>query len=236
MLLTTVLLALVACAAARTSARQQLIEEYPSYPVITYCEEDYGLQLYPNPSSCHSFFKCANGTLTEEVCENGLLFDGHGAVHNHCNYHWGVNCEGRAFELAPIARGICEYSFGIYSNGPCEKYYTKCVYGETIDEPCTPGLAYDKRTHSCNWPDLMEYCNPEEVVGFKCPDYIDSKDPAAKFLPFPRFPSGDCGRYIVCVEGHPRLVGCGDYTVFSSDTLSCQDPDYVPSCANYFKK
>lgn len=63
--------------------------------------------------------------------------------------------------MVPIARGICEYSFGIYSNGPCEKHYTKCVYGEPVAEPCTPGLAYDERTHSCNWPDLLEYCNPE---------------------------------------------------------------------------
>lgn len=72
------------------------------------------------------------------------------------------------FSVVPIARGICEYSFGIYSNGPCEKYYTKCVYGEPVDEPCTPGLAYDERSRSCNWPDLMEYCNPEGNLNIPC--------------------------------------------------------------------
>jgi len=229
MLRAVVFVALVACATAQRG-RDEPAVDYPSYPVIEYCEEDYGLQLYPDPSSCHNFYKCANGTLTYEACENGLLFDGRGAVHNHCNYHWAVNCEGRPFELEPLNHGICEYSFGIYSNGPCETYYTKCVYGEQLAEPCTPGLAYDDRTHSCNWPDLLEYCNPEEVVGFKCPEYVDSKDPAAKFLPFPRYPSNDCSKYIVCVEGQPRLVGCGDYTVFNSNTLGCEDPEYVPSC------
>lgn len=67
-----------------------------------------------------------------------------------------------------------------------------------------------------------------EVVGFQCPAYVDSKDPAAKFLPHPRYATQDCGRYIVCVEGLPRLVGCGDYTVFNPDTLVCEDPEYVP--------
>jgi hypothetical protein len=39
-----------------------------------------------------------NGTLTLETCENGLLFDGRGGVHNHCNYHWAVNCDKRINE------------------------------------------------------------------------------------------------------------------------------------------
>ena len=32
-------------------------------------------QVYPNPDSCHQFYKCANGTLTLETCGNGLLFN-----------------------------------------------------------------------------------------------------------------------------------------------------------------
>ncbi|XP_050692011.1 protein obstructor-E-like [Eriocheir sinensis] len=200
------------------------------------CPEKEGVQTYPHPNDCNSFYLCVNGTLTEEYCENGLLFDGKGAVHNYCNYYWAVDCGERKAEVIPLARGACEYSFGLFSQGPCETYFTKCVYGEPIDEPCTPGLAYDERIHGCNWPDLLEYCNPEEVVGFKCPAYVDSKDPAAKFLPHPRYATQDCGRYIVCVEGLPRLVGCGDYTVFSPDTLTCEEPEYVPKCANYFKK
>merc|ERR1711928_174499 len=44
------------------------------------CPEPYGLQLYPHEQYCDKFYKCANGTLYEEVCENGLVFDGHGAA------------------------------------------------------------------------------------------------------------------------------------------------------------
>merc|ERR1711862_117311 len=48
------------------------------------CPEPYGLQVYPHEQYCDKFYKCANGTLTEEVCENGLVFDGYADVHNHC--------------------------------------------------------------------------------------------------------------------------------------------------------
>merc|ERR1711976_815127 len=59
------------------------------------CPEPYGLQVYPHEQYCDKFYKCANGTLTEEVCENGLVFDGYADVHNHCNYNWtGLRQEG----------------------------------------------------------------------------------------------------------------------------------------------
>lgn len=71
----------------------------PKYFEINSCVEPEGLQLYPHPTHCDQFYKCANGTLTLETCENGLLFDnGEGAVHNHCNYHWGVQCYDRVYE------------------------------------------------------------------------------------------------------------------------------------------
>ena len=44
------------------------------------------------PISIHLDFQCENGTLTEEICENGLAYDGHGNVYNHCNYNWAVDC------------------------------------------------------------------------------------------------------------------------------------------------
>jgi len=204
-----------------------------SYPEITSCPEQYGEQAYHHPINCDQFYKCTNGTLTLETCENGLLFDGTGAVHNFCNYNWRANCEGRVHEQLPIARGPCEYAFGIFTAGPCEQYYTKCEYGEPIDEPCTPGLAYDERLHACNWPDLLEYCVPEEVVGFRCPAQLDPRDPASRFLN-PRFAvPGDCSRYYFCVNGQPRLGHCGDYAVFDESILACADAETVPAC---FKK
>ncbi|XP_048005357.1 uncharacterized protein LOC125241087 isoform X1 [Leguminivora glycinivorella] len=65
------------------------------------CPEHYGVQAYAHPELCDQFFLCTNGTLTVETCENGLLFDGKGAVHNHCNYHWAVDCGHRKADLVP---------------------------------------------------------------------------------------------------------------------------------------
>jgi hypothetical protein len=59
------------------------------------CPDVYGLATHHHPEFCDKFFKCENGTLTLETCENGLLYDGKGAVHNHCNYNWAVHCDKR---------------------------------------------------------------------------------------------------------------------------------------------
>jgi hypothetical protein len=63
------------------------------------------------------------------------------------------------------------------------------------------------------------------VIGFKCPTKVPSGSPAAKFWPFPRFPvAGDPHRLITCVEGHPRLISCGDDKIFDESTLTCEEP------------
>lgn len=61
---------------------------------VAHCPE-HGVATYPDAELCDHFYLCVNGTLTYEKCENGLLFDGKGAVHNHCNYNWAVECGDR---------------------------------------------------------------------------------------------------------------------------------------------
>lgn len=199
------------------------------------CPDPYGVFAYPHPESCNQFFLCTNGTLSLETCENGLLFDGHGDVYNHCNYYWAVNCGHRKADLTPISTAACEHQFGLYPDSDtCSTTYVKCVHGHPQQEHCLPGLAYDAKSHTCVWPDqLLPYCNPEAIVGFKCPHKLPSGSPAAKFWPYPRFPvPGDCGRLITCVEGHPRLITCGDGKLFDAGSLTCMDPEDVPHCAN----
>lgn len=62
------------------------------------------------------------------------------------------------------------------------------------------------------------------VVGFSCPAKVDPHSAAARFWPFPRFAvPGDRHRLITCVEGHPRLISCGDEQIFNEDSLSCEE-------------
>ncbi|KAL7288580.1 hypothetical protein TKK_0017319 [Trichogramma kaykai] len=194
------------------------------------CPEPWGVQAYPHPTDCNSFFLCTNGTLSYERCENGLLFDGKGAVHNHCNYHWAVDCGNKQVDIVPLSSPGCEYQFGIYPDSDhCSTGYIKCAYGEPHQAQCDAGLVYDAKSHTCVWPDqLIPFCNPEEVIGFRCPSSPPT-GAAARFWPFPRFPvPGDCGRLITCVEGHPRLITCGEDKLFDSETLSCLDRDELP--------
>ncbi|KAK6637067.1 hypothetical protein RUM43_010741 [Polyplax serrata] len=199
---------------------------------------ELGVFTFPDTELCDQFYLCVNGTLTYERCENGLLFDGKGAVHNHCNYNWAVDCGNRKADHTPISTPGCEYQFGIYPTGSgCDTNYLKCEFGVPVSEPCLPGLVYDERIHTCNWPDMyLEKCNPEEIVGFKCPTRVPEDSVAARYWPFPRFPvPGDCGRLITCVNGYPRLITCGDGNVYDETTGLCQSPEHVPQC-NGFKK
>ena len=86
--------------------------------------------------SFHYHFQCENGTLTEEICENGLAYDGHGNVYNHCNYNWAVDCgdpkskSSRTYDDTPISSPGCLYQFGIYPVGKgCQTTFFKvCLY------------------------------------------------------------------------------------------------------------
>lgn len=127
------------------------------------CPEAYGEQAYAHTENCDQFFLCTNGTLTLETCENGLLFDGKGAVHNHCNYNWAAQCGDRKYDPTAVSTPGCEYQFGIYEDSAeCSTGYIKCAYGEPFPQKCDDGLVYDERIHGCNWADqLLEKCNPE---------------------------------------------------------------------------
>lgn len=71
------------------------------------------------------------------------------------------------------------------------------------------------------------------VVGFKCPTKVPSNSAAAKFWPYPRFAvPGDCHRLITCVNGYPRLITCGEGKVLDESSLTCEEPELVPHCAN----
>ena len=77
------------------------------------------------------------------------------------------------FAVTPISTPGCLYQFGIYpESAECSNNYIKCAHGVPHTTPCEPGLAYDDKTHSCNWPDLLlDFCNPEgnlPVSAWKC--------------------------------------------------------------------
>jgi hypothetical protein len=54
------------------------------------------------------------------------VFDGHGYVHNHCNYNWAVDCGKRVYDDTPISSPGCLYQYGIYPVGEgCQTTFFK---------------------------------------------------------------------------------------------------------------
>merc|ERR1711963_54116 len=201
---------------------------------------DEGVHVYPDPQSCNRFYKCEEGQVSLETCENGLLFDESmaltDAIHNYCVYNWKADCEGRNADNTPQSSPSCEYQWGLFPKSEgCNTEYIKCEAGVPSEMPCEAenpnlpvvlGLAYDPKMHSCNWPDLLTElgCDPtERLGGFQCPLLRELEGTFnEQFSPFPRFAVSDPRVYIICVDGLPRLQSCGAHDLFDQETLTCR--------------
>ena len=79
----------------------------------------------------YAYFQCVNGTFSEEICENGLVYEhgGHGSVHHFCNYNWAVDCGDRIYDDTPISSPGCLYQYGIYPVGVgCQTTFFKVCF------------------------------------------------------------------------------------------------------------
>lgn len=87
-----------------------------------------------------------------------------------------LNCDYTDIAAPPISNEHCPYLWGIFPiSADCHISYYKCEEGNAVDTPCEPGLVYDDRSHTCNWPDQLENCNPEgEFCHFDTGQYVNS--------------------------------------------------------------
>ena len=67
--------------------------------------------------------------------------------------------------VVALSTESCEFQFGLYpealQDGGCSNKYIVCEFGRANIAQCAPGLAYDPRSHRCNWPDEMLDLNCE---------------------------------------------------------------------------
>ena len=68
-------------------------------------------------------------------------------------------------------------------------------------------------------------CDPSAALGdFRCPATAELSPLAQRFFPFPRFPvAKDPRLYIICLDGVPRLNSCGEGSLFSEESLGCEE-------------
>ena len=182
---------------------------------------------------CDAYLRCEAGRLSRELCDDGLVYH---LRDNLCDMPQRVDCTGRSRLQPPKGSGNCPRLNGIYPHAEfCDQYYF-CRLGIPLLVTCPTGLVYDTKAAVCEFPDEAQRpgCMPNDVLGFTCPPL-----PSSSSLPFgdhARYAKpDDCRYFFRCLKnGYPRLGGCEMGMVFNPETGSCDSPNNVPGCKNYY--
>uniref|UniRef100_A0A1B0D1P0 Chitin-binding type-2 domain-containing protein n=1 Tax=Phlebotomus papatasi TaxID=29031 RepID=A0A1B0D1P0_PHLPP len=195
------------------------------------CPESYG--RYPIPGQCDAYTECRDGVAEEKLCPDGLLFNDKAGVFTYpCSYPVDVDCpEGRTSLQPAQSTDECPRQFGYFRLGDASHcgQFMNCVNGRGFTFDCPEGLAFNRETYRCDWPDEVPDCDAETFLGFSCPtqpraDGFGSEE--TRFYPSPH----DCQRYFSCINGRPRLHSCGEGNAFNDLTNSCDGIENVTSC------
>lgn len=57
------------------------------------CPEESG--LFPDSKQCDKYYECKNGTATEQLCVDGLVFNQDSKRFGKCDQPFNVDCDGR---------------------------------------------------------------------------------------------------------------------------------------------
>lgn len=195
------------------------------------CEEPNG--RYAVSGQCDAYVECRNGVSEEKLCADGLLFnDKVGLFTFPCQYPIDVDCSTRTKTQSPKASEDCPHQFGYFQLGDrahCGQFMN-CAEGRGYKFDCPSGLAFNKDTYQCDYPDLVPDCDAEAFLGFTCPSEARVEGFGAAEQRFHK--SNDCQRYFLCNEGRPRLYTCGAGTAFSEELNKCEDAENVANCGH----
>ncbi|KAK9297599.1 hypothetical protein QLX08_008747 [Tetragonisca angustula] len=180
-------------------------------------------------SQCDAYIECKNGIPEQMLCPDGLLFNPNVRYNYPCGYPIDVDCEGRPNRQLAQSTDECPHQYGYFKLGDerdCGKFMT-CVEGRAHIFHCPEGLAYSSEFYRCDWPDQVPDCDPEEFLGFRCPNYLrEEHQYGFSFYPSPH----DCQRYYVCVNGRPRLQICSAGKLFNKLKNICDAAENVTDC------
>lgn len=77
----------------------------------------------------------------------------------------------------------------------------------------------------CDWPDVVDECDAETFLKYKCPSENRTGSGEIKF-----YKTNDCQRYFRCKNGRPRLIICGNGTAFDDSVMRCEAAQNVTGC------
>lgn len=100
-----------------------------------------------DPEQCDAFFRCDNGFLTSELCDDGMVYH---ETDNICDMPQRVNCSGRETLQPAKGSGNCPRLNGLYHHQEfCDQYYY-CRVGLPLLVTCPLGLVYDLKVKHIN--------------------------------------------------------------------------------------
>jgi len=199
------------------------------------CEQSEDGYLIPDPFQCDRFAECTpHGKLKIELCEDGYALDLKTGV---CDLYNKIDCSGREKLQDATGGGLCPRptgNFPVPAEVSCSEF-VDCREGRAFMQNCGHGAVFDEIL-GCVHPDETNRvgCTAEDVFGFKCPEFGDSK----RFGDHERLPHPeDCAFFYACLyNGKPRLLGCTKPKVFDPESGLCMKQHLVPGCENRYPK
>lgn len=129
----------------------------------------------------------------------------------------------------------CPHQFGYFRRGAGDDdcgHFMNCADGRGYAFDCPDGLAFNKETYRCDWPDQVADCNAEKFLGFSCPPEPKIGGLGQSEIRFYRSPNS-CQKYFVCLEGRPRMYDCGEGNAFNDLINGCDGAENVTNCNSF---
>ncbi|KAK5649588.1 hypothetical protein RI129_000617 [Pyrocoelia pectoralis] len=123
-------------------------------------EEDI---LYPHESNCSLFYKCFSGKLVAHTCPPNLYYN---PDKKYCDWPANVNCSTEQHNVTnntgdcPLENPAQDILYPHESK--CNVFY-KCSNGQKVPIECLPGLYFNPKTNSCDWPENVNCVNHTSV-------------------------------------------------------------------------
>lgn len=166
------------------------------------------------------------------MCSDGLLFNDKAGIFTFpCQYPIDVNCTSRARTQPAQPTGECPHQFGYFELGDSANCgeFLNCADGRGYKLACPLGLAFNRLTYQCDWPDLVPDCDAEAFLRFTCPPETQVEGFGAGETKYYRS-QDDCQRYFLCNSGRPRLHVCGVGAAFTEELNRCDAAENVTGC------
>lgn len=188
---------------------------------------------FADSKQCDKYFICKNGEASEQLCDDGLVFD---EKTQKCGYPHKVDCSGRELLQRATNTTDCPRANGYFAHpdpAVCNAFHF-CEGGKANLVDCPGGLIFTTEKGECDWPanTNRQGCSTEDKTKPKCPKGASS--------PFeqPRYPDPeDCQKFFICINGDMRHSGCTEAPelIFNPDKLVCDRQENVAGdCGKWF--